>query len=51
VEDSFEKKLSGWAGKMLSYGDRITLINSILASLPMIMIFFLRNSNRGDKET
>jgi hypothetical protein len=42
VEDRFEKKLSCWAGKMLSYGDRLTLINSVLTSLPMFMLSFLR---------
>jgi hypothetical protein len=41
VEDRFEKKLSCWAGKMLSYGDRLTLINSVLTSLPMFMLSFL----------
>jgi hypothetical protein len=30
VKDRFEKKLSCWAGKMLSYGDRLNLINSVL---------------------
>jgi hypothetical protein len=40
VEDRFEKKFSCWAGKMLSYGDRLTLINSVLTSLPMFMLSF-----------
>jgi hypothetical protein len=37
VEDRFEKKLSSWIGKMLSYGDRLVLIKSVLTSLPMFM--------------
>ena len=40
VEDRFEKKLSAWIGKLLSYGDRHILINSILTSLPMFMLSF-----------
>jgi hypothetical protein len=41
VEDRFGKKISDWAGKMLSYGDLLTLINSALTSLPMFMLSFL----------
>jgi hypothetical protein len=41
VEDRFEKKLSSWIGKLLSYGDRLVLINSVLTSLPMFMLSFL----------
>ena len=40
VEDRFEKKLASWAGKLLSYGDRLILINSVLTSLPMFMLSF-----------
>jgi hypothetical protein len=32
---------SNWAGKMLSYGDLLTLINSVLTSLPIFMLSFL----------
>ena len=32
VEDRFEKKLAAWVAKMLSYGDRLVLINSVLTS-------------------
>jgi hypothetical protein len=35
VEDRLEKKLASWIGKILSYGDRLILINSVLTSLPM----------------
>ena len=41
VEDKFETKLACWMGKLLSYGDRLTLINSVLTSLPMFMLSFL----------
>ena len=41
VENRFEKKLGCWQGKLLSYGDRLVLINSVLTSLPMFMLSFL----------
>ncbi|WVZ52923.1 hypothetical protein U9M48_003922 [Paspalum notatum var. saurae] len=40
VEDRFEKRLSGWKGKLLSVGGRLVLINSVLSSLPMFMLSF-----------
>src|SRR5664279_1083308 len=40
IEDRFEKKLRSWAGKMLSYGDHLVLINSVLSSLPMFLLSF-----------
>ena len=40
VEDRFEKKLASWVGKLLSYGDRLVLINSVLSSLPMFLLSF-----------
>jgi hypothetical protein len=40
VEERFQKKLSSWKGKMLTYGGRLVLINSILSSLAMFMMFF-----------
>jgi hypothetical protein len=40
IEDRFEKRLCSWIGKLLSYGDRLILINSILTSLPMFMLSF-----------
>jgi hypothetical protein len=41
IEDRFEIKLGSWIGKLLSYGDRLILINSVLTSLPMFMLSFL----------
>ena len=32
VENRFERKLGCWQGKLLSYGDRLVLINSVLTS-------------------
>ena len=40
IEDRIEKRLSGWKGKVLSYGGRLTLVNSVLSSLPMFMLSF-----------
>ena len=41
VEDRFERKLSIWIGKLLSYGDMLILINSVLTSLPMFLLSFM----------
>ena len=38
VEECFEKKLSCWKAKYLSYGGRLVLLNSVLSSLPMFMM-------------
>jgi hypothetical protein len=40
VEEHFEKRLSSWKGKHLSTGGHLTLINSMLSSLPMYMMSF-----------
>ena len=40
VEDCFEKKLASWVGKLLSYGDRLVLINLVLTSVPMFLLSF-----------
>jgi hypothetical protein len=40
VEECFEKRLSRWKGKHLSAGARLTLVNSVLSSLPMYMMSF-----------
>ncbi|WVZ95347.1 hypothetical protein U9M48_041127, partial [Paspalum notatum var. saurae] len=40
VEERFQKKLSSWKGKLLSSGGRLVLVNSVLSSLPMFMLFF-----------
>ena len=40
MEERFQKKLSGWKGKMLSVGGRLVLINSVLSNLSMFMLSF-----------
>jgi hypothetical protein len=40
IEEKFEKRLSCWKGKLLSYGGHLVLINSVLSSLAMFMISF-----------
>jgi hypothetical protein len=40
VDEHFEKRLSSWKGKDLSIGGCLTLINSVLRSLPMYMMSF-----------
>jgi hypothetical protein len=40
MEGRFERKLASWLGKLLSYGDRLVLINSVLSSLPMFLLSF-----------
>jgi hypothetical protein len=34
IEDLFERKLTNCVGTMLSYGDRLVLVNSVLTSFP-----------------
>jgi hypothetical protein len=38
IEECFEKRLSCWKAKHLSYGGRLTLINPMLSSLPIFMM-------------
>jgi hypothetical protein len=38
IEERFEKRLSCSKAKHLSYGGRLTLINSVLSCLPMFMM-------------
>ena len=40
IEERFEKKLSCWKAKYLSYGGRLVLLNSVLSSLPLFMMSF-----------
>jgi hypothetical protein len=40
IKDRFEKKLSSWIRKFLSYGDHLILINLVLSSLHMFMLSF-----------
>jgi hypothetical protein len=40
VEDMFDKKLSCWKDKYLSYSGKLILINSVLSNLSMYMLSF-----------
>lgn len=40
IEEKFQKKLSSWKGKLLSFGGRLVLINLVLTSLAMYMLSF-----------
>ncbi|KAL4285443.1 hypothetical protein GQ457_16G011680 [Hibiscus cannabinus] len=42
VVSNFSKKLEGWKSKLLSYGGRLTLIKSILTSLPGYFLSLFR---------
>ncbi|WVZ75235.1 hypothetical protein U9M48_023312 [Paspalum notatum var. saurae] len=44
VEDRFEKRLSGWKGKLISVGGRLVLINAVISSLPMFIFYFFEVS-------
>jgi hypothetical protein len=40
IVEKMEKRLSSWSSRHLSYGGRVTLINSVLSSLPLYFFFF-----------
>jgi hypothetical protein len=40
ILNSIKSKLSSWRGRMLSIGGRVTLINSVLSSLPLYFFSF-----------
>ena len=44
VVDAFKKRLAGWKRKFLSYGGRLALIKSTLASLPIYYLSMFRLS-------
>jgi hypothetical protein len=44
VLDKFQKHLSSWKSKLLSVDGRLTLLNSILSSLPLFMVSFFEVS-------
>lgn len=41
AEEKIEKRMAGWIGNLLSIGDRVTLVNSCLSSIPLFMLSFL----------
>ena len=46
VVDNFRSKLAGWKSKFLSFGGRVTLLKSVLTSLP---IYFMSLFKMPDK--
>jgi hypothetical protein len=42
IEERFQKKPSSWKEKKLSGGGRLVLINSMLSSLPVFLMFFFK---------
>jgi hypothetical protein len=44
IVEKMEKRLSSWSSHHLSYGGRVTLINSVLSSLPLYFFFFFKAS-------
>ena len=40
IEDRFEKKLASWISNLLSYGDRLILINSVLNKPANVHVIF-----------
>ncbi|CAJ2670830.1 unnamed protein product [Trifolium pratense] len=42
IIQSMEKRLCGWNGRLLSIGGRVTLINSVLSSLPLYFFSFFK---------
>jgi hypothetical protein len=43
VEERIEKRLSRWKGMYLSVGGQLVLINSVLTTLVMFMMSFLKS--------
>jgi hypothetical protein len=42
VVENMEKRMSTWSSRHLSYGGRVTLINSVLSSLPLYFFSFFK---------
>jgi hypothetical protein len=42
VVDAMTKRLNSWSSRLLSYGGRITLINSVLSNLPLYFFSFFK---------
>jgi hypothetical protein len=42
VVEAMAKRLNSWSGRHLSYGGRLTLINSVLASMPLYFFSFYK---------
>ena len=42
VVDKVIKRIAGWKGRLLSYGGRLTLLNSCLASIPIYLMSIIK---------
>jgi len=42
VVDKVIKRIAGWKGRLLSYGGRLTLLNSYLASIPIYLMSIIK---------
>jgi hypothetical protein len=49
VEDRFEQKLASWIGKLLFYEDRLVLINYVLTSLFVFLLYISEMPNGVSK--
>ena len=38
--EKIEKRLTGWKGKSLSLGGCLTLVNAVLSSIPIYLMYF-----------
>lgn len=47
VEGKIENKLSSWKEKLLLVGARLVLINSVLTSLVVFMMYFFRSQGKS----
>jgi len=42
IVDKVIKRVAGWKGKLLSYGGRLVLLKSYLASIPIYFLSFIK---------
>lgn len=47
VEERLWKRLSSWKGKLLSLGEKMVLIDSVLTNMLLYMIYFFRFPNKS----
>ena len=42
IVDKVINRVAGWKGRLLSYGERLILLNSCLASIPIYLLSFIK---------